>query len=151
MFKKNATSGDVKKSQSKCLDVKRDTPTRLKHLRTVLGEGPTPILFSCFSLPLRLISSPCWGPRRSSQGGGLCGCSFKGHKAIICFLLMCVRRLRSDGEGPPSGINVMGIFSPLSPLYSALCSILLRIRGRRHLIDLHTSADFCQQANIRIV
>lgn len=38
MFKKNATSGDVKKSQSKCLDVKRDTPTRLKHLRTVLDN-----------------------------------------------------------------------------------------------------------------
>lgn len=38
MFKKNATSSDVKKSLSKCLDAKRDTPTRLRHLRTVLGE-----------------------------------------------------------------------------------------------------------------
>ncbi|XP_071516521.1 ral GTPase-activating protein subunit alpha-1 isoform X2 [Panulirus ornatus] len=38
MFKKNATSSDVKKSLSKCLDIKRDTPTRLKHLRTVLDN-----------------------------------------------------------------------------------------------------------------
>ncbi|XP_050708752.1 ral GTPase-activating protein subunit alpha-2-like isoform X3 [Eriocheir sinensis] len=38
MFKKNATSSDVKKSLSKCLDVKRDTPTRLRHLRTVLDN-----------------------------------------------------------------------------------------------------------------
>lgn len=39
MFKKNATSSDVKKSLNKCLDAKRDTPTRLRHLRTVLGEN----------------------------------------------------------------------------------------------------------------
>ncbi|XP_063845540.1 ral GTPase-activating protein subunit alpha-2-like isoform X2 [Scylla paramamosain] len=38
MFKKNATSSDVKKSLSKCLDSKRDTPTRLRHLRTVLDN-----------------------------------------------------------------------------------------------------------------
>ncbi|XP_076041404.1 ral GTPase-activating protein subunit alpha-2 isoform X2 [Oratosquilla oratoria] len=39
MFKKNTNSSDVKKSQSKCLDVKKDTPIRLKHLRTVLDNA----------------------------------------------------------------------------------------------------------------
>ncbi|KAK3890821.1 hypothetical protein Pcinc_005247 [Petrolisthes cinctipes] len=38
MFKKSATSSDVKKSLLKCLDNKKDTPTRLKHLRTVLDN-----------------------------------------------------------------------------------------------------------------
>ncbi|XP_068249956.1 ral GTPase-activating protein subunit alpha-2 isoform X1 [Palaemon carinicauda] len=38
MFKKAAASSDVKKSQYKCLDLKRDTPTRLKHLRAVLDN-----------------------------------------------------------------------------------------------------------------
>ncbi|KAB7502531.1 Ral GTPase-activating protein subunit alpha-1, partial [Armadillidium nasatum] len=39
MFKKGTTTTDVKKSQQKCIDLKRDTPTRLKHLKTVL-ENP---------------------------------------------------------------------------------------------------------------
>ncbi|KAK7072472.1 Ral GTPase-activating protein subunit alpha-2, partial [Halocaridina rubra] len=38
MFKKSATSSDVKKSQQKCLDWKRDTPTRLRHLRAVIDN-----------------------------------------------------------------------------------------------------------------
>ncbi|KAF2363976.1 Rap GTPase activating protein domain [Trinorchestia longiramus] len=38
MFKKNTSSADVKKSQQKCVDPKKDTPTRLKHLRTVLDN-----------------------------------------------------------------------------------------------------------------
>ncbi|XP_047736141.1 ral GTPase-activating protein subunit alpha-1 [Hyalella azteca] len=38
MFKKNTSSADVKKSQQKCVDPKKDTPTRLKHLRIVLDN-----------------------------------------------------------------------------------------------------------------
>lgn len=121
MFKKNATSGDVKKSQSKCLDVKRDTPTRLKHLRTVLGEGPTPSLFSRFFLPLRLVSRPCWFPRRSPHGGGLRGRSYEGHIVIICCLLMCGRRIRSDGEVP--------LWPVLNGCFLALFFVLFSLMG----------------------
>ena len=35
---KSARDGDIKKSAQKVADTKKDTVTRLKHLRLVLGE-----------------------------------------------------------------------------------------------------------------
>lgn len=38
MFRKTASHGDVKKSAQKVADTKKDSLTRLKHLRSVLGR-----------------------------------------------------------------------------------------------------------------
>ena len=38
MFKKNTSNPDIKKSQLKSIDLKKDIPTRLKHLKSVLGK-----------------------------------------------------------------------------------------------------------------
>ena len=37
MFRKNASHGDVKKSAQKVADTKKDSSTRLRHLRLVIG------------------------------------------------------------------------------------------------------------------
>ena len=39
MFRKSNKDGDIKKAAQKVADPKKDTLTRLKHLRTVLGES----------------------------------------------------------------------------------------------------------------
>ena len=38
IFRKTARDGDIKKSAQKVADTKKDTATRLKHLRLVLGN-----------------------------------------------------------------------------------------------------------------
>jgi len=38
MFRKGPSHGDIRKSAQKVSDPKKDTPTRLKHLRQVLGR-----------------------------------------------------------------------------------------------------------------
>ena len=51
MFRKSNKDGDIKKAAQKVADPKKDTLTRLKHLRTVLGEifqhPPIERLYAC--------------------------------------------------------------------------------------------------------
>ncbi len=69
MFRKTTSHGDIKKSAQKVADPKKDTVTRLKHLRSVLGRSR--FLISCQNLDavfgqMHRSVSDAWVLRNSS-------------------------------------------------------------------------------------
>ena len=48
-FRKSNKDGDIKKAAQKVVDPKKDTLTRLKHLRTVLGKNISVKILTSYS------------------------------------------------------------------------------------------------------